>query len=238
MKQYSILLLLFVGCTNLQPTPVAPIVPTTIVVYDTVTQYITDSAALKATIKYYQRERKKQNDIYSKNQYVYLKEIVKLDSTVAILRDSLVALQNKDRSTTAEAAQLRQQVAENTNYTLQIPPPEPDSIKEMRTRMEWLLTQERKIFTMGAEDAKNDVEVTHIYTDADKIYVAIRTGEAAQASAAMNEKQALFAYQKDNSQVFVFNYPQVDKIELNFTLNSRQYKIQTTLKTLLGKAIK
>lgn len=226
---------MLVGCSSRQEKTVVPTAP--MVIHDTVNTvlYVTDSSALQATTKYYQRERKKKDSVYSQNQYIYLKKIVKLDSTMAVMQDSLVTLKYENRRITAEIEKLQKQA---TTPLTTIAPPEPDSIKEMRTRMEWLLSQERKIFTLGTEDKANDVEVTHVYTDADKIYVAIRTGEAAQASAAMNEKQALFAYKTDNSQVFVFNYPQVDKIELNFTLNSRQYKIQTTLKTLLGKAIK
>ncbi|GHV64496.1 hypothetical protein FACS1894199_02880 [Bacteroidia bacterium] len=234
------LLTVLAGCTTNEPATVLPAVPVEqVVVHDTIWQFVTDSTTLLAN-QAYQKKIHDNDSIYGQSLYAYLKELVALDSALAAIQDSLVALKEEYTSISSRATNLQRQLTDITQAAQMSA--KRDSI-EMYSRSEWMLAQERNIFTIGTEDKSNAVEITHVYADDKKIYIAIVTREdVADVTATMNGKPAVYTYAtagfSTDAHVLVFTAQPLDKIEMNFILNNLEYKIVTTLKELLSKALK
>jgi hypothetical protein len=127
------------------------------------------------------------------------------------------------------------------------PASEPDDTEAMRKRSKWLLAQPREIYTIGADDTENEVEITHVYRGFgynQALYVAVQLTETDSMVAMLNDMPALYSHRRGhNSYVFVFSCDddggKQDDVALRFTFMVRfqLYEVKTTLKALLAKEV-
>jgi glycine cleavage system H lipoate-binding protein len=207
-------LLLLSGCDSRPPAASPAVIR---VVRDTVTAV--DSAAVTLQIQAahtalkakYQREKRENDSIYSQNQYVYLQELVKMDSIVEKLQDSVLQLKVENRKMASEIEQLRGHIVELTPAPAPVIA-EPAYINSMRERSEWLLKQERKIYTVGVDDKAAEVEITRTYIDDKLLYVAVSIEDAQYVTAAMNNIPSLFFLKRGKDYIFVFSTPGQNQI--------------------------
>jgi hypothetical protein len=239
------------ACTHRQQVLVE--VPATIIVHDTVTivaiqqreviRYVKDSAYINSI-----REQ------YAHHQYEYLRELVKVDSLVALLWDGIGMLIAENQAVAEKAAHLQAAATELQQRLLaSVPKPnpykevllaanEPDAkVASRRSRSQQLLAQPRTIYTVGADDAEGEVEITKTCTYEQEMYIAVEVGavEASEVSATLNGTAALYSlysyHAAQKGHVFVFPLPKLSgTARLDVLVNGRRnYVVKTSVKNLI-----
>jgi hypothetical protein len=214
----------------------------TVIIHDTVIiiQYVPDSAYAD-TIRAH----------FEKSLYSYLKEIVRMDSLVALLWDGVVMLIEENQSVSDKAEYLQAQVVGlQQSLSLMITPPAlysefvndelelEDKREAWRIRAQRLLKQPRTIYTVGADDEAGEVEITGSSIHDGEIYVAVEIGgkgeNAKEVAAYMNGKLAPYQYIEQKGRVFMFSLPNLaGAIKLKFVVDGRNYMVKTNVKILI-----
>jgi hypothetical protein len=188
---------------------------------------------------------------YEKSLYSYLKELVRVDSLVALLWDGISMLITENQSVSEKAERLQAQVVGlQQSLSTMITPPAlytelvndelelEDKKEACRIRAQRLLKQPRTIYTVGADDDTGEVEITGSSIHEREMYVAVEIGgkgeNAKEVAAYMNERLALYQYIEQKNRVFMFSLPNLaGAIKLRFVVDGKSYLIKTNIKILI-----
>jgi hypothetical protein len=191
---------------------------------------------------------------YAQRQHEYLRALVRADSLIALLWDGIGMLADENQSVAERSERLLAEASglqERLSAAVAAAPPyseavissgEPEGqVASWRARSQRLLAQPRTLYTVGADGADGEVEVTRCHTHGSEMYLAAAVeagGEMAESAAAvaatLNGAPALYRYADRSGRVFVFRLPQLTgTVQLELTVAGRSYTIKTSIKNLL-----
>ena len=212
--------------------------PDTVVIHDTILQYVTDST--------YAHEIRSH---YEQSLLGHLRELVKMDSLVTLLWDGISMLIGENQIVNEKAERLQAEVAGLQQHLSSMITPTPSyteislndepaaKTKSRRTHAQWLLEQPRTIYTVGVDDdAVGEIEVTGSSVHNNEMYLAVEIGgeRAGAVSAYMNDAQIPYQYITQQERVFVFTLPKLaGTIKLKFVVDGWSCVVKTNVKNLL-----
>jgi hypothetical protein len=190
---------------------------------------------------------------YEKSIYGYLKELVRMDSLVALLWDGVGMLIDENQSVAEKSDRLQAQVVGlQQSLSVMATPPAlyselvndevelEDKREAWRIRAQRLLKQPRTIYTVGADDEAGEVEIINSSIHGSEMYVAVEIGgkgeNAKEVAAYLNGSLSPYQYieHEQKGRVFMFALPNLNgAIKLKFVVDGRNYLVKTNVKILI-----